>query len=487
MSDTTPLAAAANSAPTEVSNRLRGGTLGVTGMVFLVVAAAAPLTAVASNLSLSIGIGAGVGTLGWIVVIGALLLVFSVGYVALSRCVVSAGAYHAYVEYGLGRSAGSAIAFIADVAYCMASAGMVVAFGVFADLTISVYIGADLHWAVYSVLGLILVALLGHFGADFASLVTTIVSLAQFALLLVLAVAVLVQNPGGFTLDGFTPHAMFEGGFALTAVFVLLLFGGYEAAAAHGEEAKAPIRNVRRATFIALSLLLVVFVMATWTLIGAFDDVVAIAAADPGALLNTVATTYLGPGMGAVMSVVVTFSFLAAAVAFHNMATRYTFSLARARMLPYVLSRTTHRRSVPAISSAVHIVIIILIIAPFIIAGADPLTGLFPAISGVTSLALIVMTVTCSISALVSALRGRLPGSRRATRIAPAFAAVGLAALGVIIVVNYPQVTGSDSPVIALMPLLLVAAATTAVVISRVRRQTAPAAAPTATLEERTR
>ena len=67
-------------------------------MVFMVIACTAPLTAMASNVSLSLVAGAGVGTLGWLVAVGVLLAVFTSGYVALGRKVVSAGAYHAYVS-----------------------------------------------------------------------------------------------------------------------------------------------------------------------------------------------------------------------------------------------------------------------------------------------------------------------------------------------------------------------------------------------------
>lgn len=451
-------------------SRLRANALGLWGMVFLVVAAAAPLTAVASNLPLSLGIGAGVGTLGWIVVIGLLLIVFSSGYVALSRKVVSAGAYHAYVEYGLGRTAGGVVAYIADIAYSLASAAMVVAFGFFADLVFSIYAGFSMHWVVYSAAGLLIIAFLGHFGADLASVVTMIISVTQFALVGALAIAVIVQNPAGFGLAGFAPSEMSQGSFSLTAVLILLLFGGYEAAAAHGEEAKAPYRNVRRATYIALLLLILIFLASTWTLIASFDDVIARAATDPGALLNAAATTYLGPQMGAVMSMVVALSFLAAAVAFHNMASRYSFSLGRAGLLPRALSRTTARRSAPATASATHVVIVIIVITPFVVIGADPLTSLFPAIAGVTSLAMIVLTTLCCLSVVVSSVQGRLPGSILATRIAPTVAGAGFVTLGALIVVNYQQVTGSESPVVALMPFLVVIGALAAVFAVRSSR-----------------
>ena len=69
------------STPSKVADdapRLRGGTVSTTGMIFLVVAATAPLTALSSNISISIGLGAGTETVGYLAIVGALLALFSI-------------------------------------------------------------------------------------------------------------------------------------------------------------------------------------------------------------------------------------------------------------------------------------------------------------------------------------------------------------------------------------------------------------------------
>jgi amino acid transporter len=438
---------------------LRRGAIGVPGMVFMVIACTAPLTAMASNVSLSLVAGAGVGTLGWLVAVGVLLAVFTSGYVALGRKVVSAGAYHAYVSYGLGRPAGAAVAFIATIAYNLACAGMIVATGFFADLTLSTYADVDAPWAVYAAVALVAVGLLGHYGVGLASKITAVVCVLQFALLGALAVAVLLNEPSGFGTEGFSPGAMTSGGFALTLVFCLLSFAGYEAAATYGEETSAPTRDIRRATLISLALLLAVFLISTWTLIAAYDDVVAAGAANPGGLLDGAVAAHLGSSAGAAVGTIVTVSFLAASVAFHNMASRYAFALGRAGLLPRALSRTHAVRATPTAAIASQVVIDVAVIAPFVVLGADPLTALFPAVAGVTSLALIAMTTLCSVSAVVASVRGDLPGGVLATRVAPCLAAVGLLVVGALIVLNYQEVAGSTSRAVAAMPLLLVVGA----------------------------
>lgn len=447
---------------------LRRGAIGVWGMVFMVVAATAPLTAMSSNFSLSLGLGAGVGTLGWVVALGLLLLVFTAGYLALARTVVSAGAYQAYVAHGLGAPAGTAIAFIAWIAYNLACAGMIAATGFFTDLAMATYAGVDLPWWIYSVVTLGIVGLLGWFGVDVASRLTTVICVLQFGLLFALAIAVLIQRPSGFgaATEGFAPSAMVSGGFAMTVVFVVLSFGSYEAAASYGEEAHAPGRKITIATCLSLGLLVLVFLVSTWTLVAAFQDVQAEAAADPGALVITAADQYLGSFTGAVIAVVTAGSFLAASVAFHNLASRYSFALGRAGLLHAALAKTHAVRATPHIAVSLQILLNVAVLTPFVIAGLDPLSALFPAVSGVTSLALVAMMTACSISAVVASVRGTLAGSVFATRVCPTVAAVALLGIGALIVSQYEQVTGSSSVVVACMPLLLVIGAGYGVLMS---------------------
>ncbi|MFD9669149.1 APC family permease [Rhodococcus sp. NPDC059968] len=438
---------------------LRRNSIGVPGMVFMIIAATAPLTAMASNLSLSLGFGSGTGTLGWIVAVGALLGIFTLGYVALSRHVVNAGAYYAFIGFGLGRTTGSASAFIAGIGYNMGTAAMVSAAGYFTEIAFSTYLGIEIGWYIYSLVALAAVWALGYFGIQIASKVTASICIAQFVLLGALAIAVLLQRPSGFTFDGYTPSAMLDGNYALTLVFCMLSFAGYEAAASYGEECKSPGRSIKSATFLALALLVAVFIGSTWSLIAAFGDVEAAAQEDPGTLVMRASDQYLGNWSGAAISFCLAFSFLAAAVVFHSMAARYHFSLARAGLLPRGLARVHPRFGTPVIASLTQIVLCLVILLPFIVAGMDPLINLIPAVSGVTSLAIIYLMTGCAVSVIVASARGFLPGTVWSVRIAPAIAAAGLISIGTIIVAHYQEVTGSESRYVAFMPVVLVVGA----------------------------
>lgn len=422
----------------------------------MAVAATAPLTALSSNISLSVALGSGAATIGLLLGVGALMAVFAVGYIVLTRYVTEAGAYAAFVEFGLGRSAGAAIAFVAVLAYNLAATGMVVATGYFAALTFGDAV--PLPWFAWSAVALAVIMFLGVRGVEIAQRVTTIISLAQFSIIAVLAVAVLAQRPHGWAAAATTvvPTDVVSAAAALTIVFCLVSFGGFEATAVYGEEAAAPRRSILNATYLGLALLVVVFVVSTWTLVAAHDEPIAVAAQDPGSFVSTTAALFLGTWTGPVLNALVTMSFLAAGVAFHTMACRYMFSLGRSGLLPPSLAHTHHRHGTPYRGSVVQVVVTALVILPFAVTGGDPLITMFPAFSGITSLALVIMMFGCCASLIVAARRGRVTESRWQTILAPSVAGLGLLGCIALIVMNYSGITGSDSPLVAAAPTVLV-------------------------------
>ncbi|MFD0662636.1 hypothetical protein [Thermocatellispora tengchongensis] len=115
--------------------------------------------------------------------------------------------------------------------------------------------------------------------------------------------------------------------------------------------------------------------------------------------------------------------------------------------------------------------ITLVMLVPFAASGADPIVNLFPAVSGITSLSLLTLMLGCCVSVAVAALRGKVTERWWETVLAPAVAGSGVLAITVIVVANYQAVTGSDSPLVALMPALPVLAALYGVLVSRRRGQ----------------
>ena len=105
---------------TASSNQLRPNVLGAASIMFLVVSAAAPLTAVAGGVPLAMLLGNGAGVAGAVGIVTLILMLFAVGYVAMSRHVRNAGAFYAFAAQGLGGHFGGAAAMVAILSYnCM--------------------------------------------------------------------------------------------------------------------------------------------------------------------------------------------------------------------------------------------------------------------------------------------------------------------------------------------------------------------------------
>jgi len=103
--------------PETPETALHRGRLGVLGIVFFVVAAAAPLVGMTGAVPVAIVVGNGAAAPGAYVIVGLVLLVFSVGYAAMANKVTNVGAFFAYVGRGLGIIPGVGSAFVSLVAY----------------------------------------------------------------------------------------------------------------------------------------------------------------------------------------------------------------------------------------------------------------------------------------------------------------------------------------------------------------------------------
>lgn len=430
-------------APAE--GRLKPGRIGVLGMILMVVAATAPLTAVASNFAISVAIGAGEGTLGLLVIVAAVFTVFTAGYVVLSRHVVSAGAFYEFIAFGLGRRIGSGAAFIAALLYNLGAAAMALISGFFIGNAATNYLSWTLPWWTYALLTLAVAGVLGHLGVGFAARFTSVTSIVQFLILVAFCVAVLLKNPSGYRFDGFTPSAMFSGGYSLSLIFLVLCFAGYETAAIYGEESHSAPKKIKQATYGALGLLAVVFLASVWSVLAAFDDPIAVAQADPGGFIFTATDLYLGTWSGPLLNVLVAFSFFSATISFSCMAHRYLFALGRAHLLPSKLANPHPTRDTPVVANWVQISVSVILIGLLALQGADPFLVIQPAIAGVTSTSLLLLMAACSVSVVIAARRGKVTGSPWSTIIAPLISATAWITCIVLFLLNFESVTGSSS------------------------------------------
>src|SRR5271154_855499 len=100
---------------TEVA-KLRKHAVGLSGVLFLTLTGSAPITAMMLNVPIMVGGGEGIGAPAAFVFAAIVLVIFSIGYVAMARKKTTAGGFYSFISHGLGRELGLGTGFAAVVA-----------------------------------------------------------------------------------------------------------------------------------------------------------------------------------------------------------------------------------------------------------------------------------------------------------------------------------------------------------------------------------
>jgi amino acid transporter len=474
MSELSPAAPATAAPPADdAGGRGLRGSIGVVGIVFLVVAAAAPLTAIGGALPVMLAIGNGAGNPMAYVVAAVVLLLFSVGYAAMSRHVVDAGAFYAYVSKGLGTPVGVGAAGLALLTYTAIQAAIYGLAGATAQGLSTQYGGPDLPWWVWAFLFMAVVGLLGYRNIDVGTKVLGVLLTLEIGVIAVVAGAVLAQGGAdGIDVRSFTPSAFFSGAPGISIMFAVASFIGFEATAIYGEEARNPRRTVPLATYLAVVLIGAFYALSSWAVVLAFgsDGVVDAAQADTAGLVFTAAAEYVSPVVADVMLVLLLTSLFAALLAFHNAISRYLFALGRQGMAPDVLSRTHVRHASPHVGSLAQTGTAFVVVAVFAVAGSDPVLQLFTWMSGLATVSILLLMVLTSVAVLAFFARSRVDRRTWHTRVAPALGTLGLLGIVGLVLANFTTLISGDAVLATVLLTVIAAAFALGVVVALVRR-----------------
>jgi amino acid transporter len=423
---------------------LHHGRLGVLGVVFFVVAAAAPLVGMTGAVPVAIVAGNGAAAPGAYVVVGLILLLFSVGYAAMASKVTNTGAFFAFVGRGLGIVPGVGSAFTSLVAYLAVQLAIFGFFGGLVSGEMNAKFGIDLPWYVWTLIAWALVTGLSALSVDVGAKLLGVLMTLELLSLLVTAFAVFFSSDKPEGIDfaaSFAPANIFAGGLASTAgialAFAFASYIGFEATAIYGEESKDPHRTVPRATYLAVITITVVFGFTAFAIVtglGAstvIDKTVELSTVDgtvlanPAAVLFAVAEQYVGTWIVDVMSWLVISSLFAGLLAFQNSAARYFYAMGRADVLPRALDRV-NRRGAPWTATLVTSVISLVVIVIFWVSNLDPIVNLFFWFSGLAVLAIVFVEILVSLAVIAFFSRHRGEASVWASVIAPLLSIIGL-------------------------------------------------------------
>ncbi|SPL93450.1 amino acid permease-associated region [[Actinomadura] parvosata subsp. kistnae] len=196
-----------------MSRALAADRLGAPTVVYFVLSAAAPLTVVAGVVTTGYAVTGITGLPVAFLVVGVVLAVFAVGYVAMARHLANAGAFYTYVTRGLGRPAGIAAAWVALIAYNTLQVALYGAFGVASAPLFERWLGVTPAWWALSLAAWALVAALGLMRVDVNGRLLAVLLTAEVAVILLFDLADLA-NPAaaGYATGTLSPAALFVPG-----------------------------------------------------------------------------------------------------------------------------------------------------------------------------------------------------------------------------------------------------------------------------------
>ena len=447
-------------AATSGPNELRRNSLGVGAVTFMVVSAAAPLTAVGGGVPPSMLFGNGAGIAGTFAIVTIILLIFAVGYVAMARHLKNAGAFYAFTAAGLGGRMGGAALMVAILAYNAMQIGLLGLFGAIAAGTMGEF-GLALPWYVWSYLAILIVAILGYRQVDLSARVLMVLVGLEFLIVVLLDIAILVSGgASGLNLQPFSLSQITSGVPSIGFLFCFAAFIGFEATTIYSEEARDSARTVPRATYLSVVVIGIFYTLTAWLMVmGVGVDALMPTLQgypDPAMFLFELSGRYLGGALTTVMGVLFMTSVLAAVIAFHNAVARYKFVAGREGLLPDSVGVTHAIHQSPHVGSVIQTVLALVVLTLFVVLGLDPVLNLFVWLTQLGTLAVLGLMALTSFAIMAFFQRDRRGETALSTLVLPLVAGAIMALLFVVIFRDFGALTGASGALSWLLPSLTI-------------------------------
>ncbi|GAA4844107.1 APC family permease [Actinomycetospora corticicola] len=489
-------ATAPPTAPPEVSHgRLADNALGLPSVLFCIVTGAAPLTAMLFNVPVAVNGG------GWAApaafgIATIALTIFSVGYIAMSKRVTSAGGFYTFVSRGLGRVVGVGSGLLIALCYMIFVGAVIGVMGYFAASTVETFTGLALPAWLYMAVGLAVMSLLAWFHIELTAKVLGVMLVAEVLALIVLSLAIFVAGGAeGFSAAPFDPTQVFGNAGALqifgTTAAGIALFAafwswvGFEMAPNYAEESRDPHRIATIATYgsvigLGIFYMFVSYAFVTgWGLTGSVQAVSDQLNGTYASAFYPLSDRFVGGWLTVIIEILAVTSSFACAMAFYNTSARYLFALGREGVLPRVLARTSKHHG-PGVAAMTTTAIVALYMLGFTL--YDPSTeaaltklGTWSPLLGVLGI-LAVQALVCVAIVRYFLTTGRDGFNVLTTLIAPVVGCAAMVGACYLLVSNRAELAAAEGvPFITVLPYVPVAIFVVGVVIALVLRARRPA------------
>ncbi|GHH92270.1 APC family permease [Streptomyces capillispiralis] len=421
---------------------LRADRLGTGGLLLSVLAATAPLMVVAGVMPTTFAVMGIVGQPLLFVLLGVVLVLFSLGYAEMSRHVHNAGAFYAYISRGLGGTAGAGAALVALVAYNALQVGIYGIFGFEVSGLFATYADLEVAWWIPALAAVVAVGALGWLKIDVNARVLGVLLVIEVLLVVVFDIAA-VADPAkeGLSLHAFNPDTLSGAGVGTALCFCIAAFLGFEQAPVYAEETSRPHVLVPRVMFLAVTGVAVFFALSSWALTVATGPsaIVGTSREQSAGLLFFLTEDRLGSTFTDVLHILFVTGMFAAMLSFHNVVARYAFAMGREGLLPAAFGRTTGTSGAPGTGSLLQTGVAAVLVVVFALtddkpAGdpTAPVLHLFTWGGNIGALGVIVLMAIASLSVVVFFVRRGAAGAQ-AWRLVTS----GLAGIALLVIAGY--------------------------------------------------
>jgi amino acid transporter len=312
------------------------------GFLFLTAGVAAPLTIIVAGIAIAL--------------LGNTLSQFS-------RAHPSTGGFISYVGKTFGGTSAVTTALLCGAGYIIAISSVLAICGGYLSIVLQYYFNVDIPWVLFSVVFTAGAVLMMIRGVAVSTKLAGLFFGFEMLVLIVVSVAALIKNGGHLSAVPFEPSHITNGFSGLAAGFPLAiyLFIGWENSAALAEETGNPRRNVPRAVFLSIALMVVGYILYSYATATGFKyNVTALSgAAIPFINVSHDIAAWLA-FLAYMAGITSTLGVLISAV---NSQSRLIFNAGREGLLPRWLGRVHPTRRTPVNAIYAFVVIAAVIIA----------------------------------------------------------------------------------------------------------------------------
>jgi amino acid transporter/nucleotide-binding universal stress UspA family protein len=329
---------------------------------------------IGAGIFVLIGIAAGVAGPALILTFilnGTIALLTAMSYAELGSCYHDAGGGYLWVKEGLPKWNGFISGWMSWFAHAVACSLYALGFGAYFEHVLGEFSLVMPHWGFFSpqkilaALVAILFAYVNFRGASETGKIGNLVTITKIIILFIFIgfglELILRQGDWRATFSPFMPHGV--GGVFKAMGLTFIAFQGFEVIAQSSEEIKNPRRNIPRAVFLSLIIVVPIYILVAFVAIGTVkpDGMTPwdfLAQKKEIALVNVAQNFFIGGGiMILIGGLISTISALNATI---FSSSRVAFAMGRDRNFPGFFSKVHPQNHTPHWSIMISLIIIVL-------------------------------------------------------------------------------------------------------------------------------